>query len=76
FREQMDRYGEIYTTYGFIMEGAAGAHVGTILCNGDSPIFNSKDTVNPRKYYGFNHLPPKVLLAHYNTVGVLCPKCN
>ncbi|HAP4438919.1 Mur ligase family protein [Enterococcus faecalis] len=76
FRDQMDRYGEIYTTYRLIMEGAAAAPEATILCNGDSPIFNSKETVNPRKYYGFNHLPPKEQLAHYNTDGVLCPKCN
>ena len=34
----MDRYGEIYTTYRLIMEGAAAAPEATILCNGDSPI--------------------------------------
>jgi hypothetical protein len=28
------------------MEGAAAAPEATILCNGDSPIFNSKETVN------------------------------
>ncbi|MGC6768905.1 DUF1727 domain-containing protein [Enterococcus sp. LJL128] len=76
FRDQMDRYGEIYTTYRMIVEGAATSPEATILCNGDSPIFNSVDTVNPRKYYGFNHLPDKEQLAHYNTDGVLCPNCH
>jgi len=76
FRDQMDRYGEIYTTYRLIVDGAAAAPNATILCNGDSPIFNSLETVNPRKYYGFDHLPPKEQLAHYNTDGVLCPKCH
>lgn len=76
FRDQMDRYGEIYTTYRLIVEGAAQAPDATILCNGDSPIFNSLDTVNPRKYYGFDHLEDQEQLAHYNTDGVLCPKCH
>ncbi|MDH6365389.1 UDP-N-acetylmuramyl tripeptide synthase [Enterococcus sp. PF1-24] len=76
FRDQMDRYGEIYTTYRLIVEGAAKAPAAPLICNGDSPIFNSLETVNPRKYYGFNHLPEKEQLAHYNTDGILCPHCQ
>ena len=37
FRDQMDRYGEIYTTYQMILDGAANAPKATILANGDSP---------------------------------------
>ena len=76
FRDQMDRYGEIYTTYKLIVDGAAKSPSAPILCNGDSPIFNSLETVNPRKYYGFDHLPDKDQEAHYNTDGLLCPKCQ
>lgn len=76
FRDQMDRYGEIYTTYRMIVEGAAASPEAPIICNGDSPIFNSVETVNPRKYYGFNHESDHEQLAHYNTDGVLCPKCH
>lgn len=76
FRDQMDRYGEIYTTYRLIVEGAAKAPQATILANGDSPIFNSLETVNPRKYYGFDHQPDREQMAHYNTDGVLCPNCH
>lgn len=72
----MDRYGEIYTTYKMIVEGAANSPEATILCNGDSPLFNSVATVNPRKYYGFDHLPDEEQMAHYNTDGVLCPECH
>ncbi len=72
FRDQMDRYGEIYTTYKLIVDGAAAAPNAPILCNGDSPIFNSVETVNPRKYYGFNHKPDEEQMAHYNTDGLLC----
>ena len=76
FRDQMDRYGEIYTTYRLIVEGAAKSPDATILSNGDSPIFNSLETINPRKYYGFDHLPDEEQMAHYNTDGVLCPNCH
>ncbi|MEI5995236.1 Mur ligase family protein [Candidatus Enterococcus mansonii] len=76
FRDQMDRYGEIYTTYKLIVDGAAAAPEAPILCNGDSPIFNSIETVNQRKYYGFDHQPDKEQMAHYNTDGLLCPKCH
>ncbi|OJG72729.1 Mur ligase [Enterococcus quebecensis] len=76
FRDQMDRYGEIYTTYKLIVDGASAAPNAPILCNGDSPIFNSVETINPRKYYGFNHQPDEEQMAHYNTDGLLCPKCH
>ena len=80
FRDQMDRYGEIYTTYKLIVDGAAKSPSAPILCNGDSPIFNSLETVNSRKYYGFDHLPDEDQEAHYNTDGLLgkyyCPNCG
>ncbi|BAK93481.1 Mur ligase family protein [Tetragenococcus halophilus] len=76
FRDQMDRYGEIYTTYQLIVDGAAKSPEATILANGDSPIFNSLETTNPRKYYGFDHESDEEQMAHYNTDGVLCPKCQ
>lgn len=76
FRDQMDRYGEIYTTYRMIVEGAGKSPDAPIIANGDSPIFNSVETSNPRKYYGFDHLPDKEQMAHYNTDGVLCPRCQ
>ncbi len=76
FRDQMDRYGEIYTTYRLIVEGAAKAPEAPIICNGDSPIFHSIETINPRKFYGFQHQKPQEQMAHYNTDGVLCPRCH
>ncbi len=76
FRDQMDRYGEIYTTYQMILDGAAKAPQATILANGDSPLFNSTKVVNPVKYYGFATEEHEPRLAHYNTEGVLCPHCH
>ncbi len=76
FRDQMDRYGEIYTTYQMILDGAANAPKATILANGDSPLFNSKEVVNPVQFYGFDTEKHAPKLAHYNTEGILCPKCE
>ncbi|WP_314061591.1 Mur ligase family protein [uncultured Vagococcus sp.] len=76
FRDQMDRYGEIYTTYKLIVDGAAKAPDATILANGDLPIFNSVETVNKHEYFGFNHENDGELMAHYNTDGVVCPNCH
>ncbi len=76
FRDQMDRYGEIYTTYQMILDGAKKAPEATILANGDSPLFASKEVVNPVRYYGFNTQSHQPQLAHYNTEGILCPRCE
>ena len=76
FRDQMDRYGEIYTTYQMILDGAAKAPQATILANGDSPLFNSKKVVNAMRYYGFDTGKHKPQLPHYNTEGILCPNCQ
>ncbi|MDQ0221919.1 lipid II isoglutaminyl synthase subunit MurT [Streptococcus moroccensis] len=76
FRDQMDRYGEIYSTYQMIIDGAAKAPEATVLLNGDSPLFHSKELVNPVKYYGFETPEGTPQLAHYNTEGVLCPRCQ
>lgn len=76
FRDQMDRFGEIYTIYQKMVDGAAQAPNATILANGDSPIFHSKDLKNPQIYFGFNHEKDGETMAHYNTDGVLCPNCQ
>ncbi|GEL13187.1 UDP-N-acetylmuramyl peptide synthase [Lapidilactobacillus concavus] len=78
FRDQMDRYGEIYTTYQKIVDGIKLAPQATIIANGDAPIFNSKQLPNPIIYYGFadSDKPDADLRASFNSDGVLCPVCN
>lgn len=76
FRDQMDRYGEIYTTYQMILDGAAKAPNATIIANGDLPIFHSKEVVNPQLFYGFNHKEDHDVVPDSNTDGLLCPKCQ
>lgn len=76
FRDQLDRYGEIYTTYQMILNGVAKVPSATILANGDSPLFNSKPLANPVKYYGFDTEKTELKRAPFNTEGVLCPNCH
>ncbi|MCH4170951.1 MAG: Mur ligase family protein [Lactobacillus sp.] len=77
FRDQMDRYGEIYTTYQKILDGIKLAPEATVIMNGDAPIFASQDIPNPKIYYGFQTTPgTQDLRARVNTDGVLCPRCN
>lgn len=76
FRDQMDRYGEIYTTYDKILAGVKLAPKATIIANGDEQIFNSRQLPNPVIYYGFDNDHQKDLRAPANTDGLLCPKCQ
>ncbi|WP_267200985.1 Mur ligase family protein [Limosilactobacillus kribbianus] len=76
FRDQMDRYGEIYTTYNKILRGVKMAPQATIIANGDEQLFHSKDLPNPIIYYGFNHEHHPAFNAPANTDGLLCPKCQ
>lgn len=76
FRDQMDRYGEIYSIYKLMTDAAKSAPQATVIANGDSPLFNSIDLPNPRLYFGFNHQTDGHVQPHYNTDGILCPHCH
>ena len=77
FRDQMDRFGEIYTTFDYILEGADQVPDTLLMMNGDAPIFSSRAYQHKVSYFGFrNEDKTKDLMAHYNTDGVLCPNCQ
>lgn len=79
FRDQMDRYGEIYTTYEKILEGIRQVPEATVIANGDASIFHSKELPNKMIYYGYQTQEAdknKDFKAPTNTDGVLCPNCN
>lgn len=74
FRDQMDRYGEIYTTYEKILKGIRLFPEATVIANADSPVFLREELPNPKVYYGFNHEPATgEMRAPSNTDGVLSP---
>ena len=76
FRDQMDRYGEIYTIYKLMADAAKQVPEATVIANGDSPLFNSVALPNPRVYFGFDHEEDHEVTPHYNTDGILCPECQ
>lgn len=78
FRDQMDRYGEIYTTYDKILAGIKLEPQAKIIANGDDSIFSSVKLPNPKVFYGFKNNDSKDIdiKADVNTDGVLCPICN
>lgn len=81
FRDQMDRFGEIYNIYKKILSGLENLDDVRIIANGDLPIF-SYDSLKKYKpiYYGIRE-EDKIsnsynLDAEFNSDGILCPKCN
>lgn len=79
FRDQMDRFGEIYNIMDKIIEGLDLMPEAKIIANGDLPIFSYdelkkfepiyfaiRDDVN--KYYNKD--------AEFNSDGILCPSCH
>ena len=58
-----------------ILDGAAKAPAATIWLTGQSS-FNSKELVNPVRFYGFDTEKHAPELTHYNTEGIVCPKCE
>lgn len=76
FRDQMDRYGEIYSVYDLMLEGAKNSPQATILANGDSPIFHSKALSHPQKFFGFDTSYKEDVPIPSNTDGILCPNCQ
>lgn len=54
FRDQMDRYGEVYTTLNKILEGIRKVPLSKLVLNGDDSLFNRLSVKNNTVFYGFN----------------------
>lgn len=76
FRDQLDRYGEIYTTLSKILEGVVKVPNTTLLLNGDESLLGKLDVKNPIKYYGFNVSPNKNKESALNTDAKFCKFCQ
>lgn len=53
FRDQLDRYGEVYTTLEKILEGVKKSPDSTLILNGDESLLGNLDLKNEILYYGF-----------------------
>lgn len=77
FRDQLDRFGEIYSIYQLMADAAMAVPSATVLANGDLPMFNSIELPNKQLFFGFSHEESQGEVSpHYNTDGVLCPQCE
>lgn len=54
FRDQLDRYGEVNTTYQKILEGISKTKKSKLVLNGDESLLGKIDVNNDVFYYGFN----------------------
>ncbi len=54
FRDQLDRYGEVYTTLEKILEGIKKVPETKLILNGDESLLGGLKLKNPMYYYGFN----------------------
>lgn len=81
FRDQMDRFAEIYNVYHILLKGMENTKDSTIIANGDLPIFSYKEMEEfDVKYYGIRS-SDKVsdsydLEPEFNSDGIICPKCH
>ena len=81
FRDQMDRFGEIYNIFNKLMEGMQVMPNAKIIANGDLPIFSYEQMDKYNKvYFGIRDIRDEVddysLEADGNSDGILCPHCN
>lgn len=54
FRDQLDRYGEVYTTLEKILEGVEKVPFSKLVLNGDDSLFGNLPIKNELIYYGFD----------------------
>ncbi|SLK19827.1 Putative Mur ligase family protein [Clostridium chauvoei JF4335] len=54
FRDQLDRYGEVYTTLTKILEGVTLVPDSTLVLNGDESLLGNLKVKNKTVFYGFN----------------------
>lgn len=76
FRDQLDRYGEIYTTYKMIKKGLDKSPNTKLILNGDMPIFNDQNLNHEKMYYGFKFNQIGELDPDTSADGIICPKCH
>lgn len=76
FRDQLDRYGEVYTTLNKIMEGIVKVPNATLLLNGDESLLGDLKVPNKIKYYGFNCAINDKKTVDINADAKFCKNCK
>lgn len=79
FRDQMDRFGEIYNILDKIIEGIDLMPEAKIIANGDLPIFSYEDLKKFKPTYYAIREDRNLnydMDAEFNSDGIVCPKCH
>ena len=76
FRDQMDRYGEVYTTLKKILEGINKVPESTLLLNGDESLFGNLTVKNNMVYYGFATKVNDNKIVDINADAKFCTICK
>lgn len=65
FRDQLDRYGEVYTTLNKILKGIKKVPLSNLILNGDESLLGDLNLPNRTIYYGFNCSPTNIKKSRY-----------
>ncbi|CAM2943148.1 Mur ligase family protein [Hathewaya histolytica] len=76
FRDQLDRYGEVYTTLEKILDGVQNVPNSTLVLNGDESLLGSLDLKNKVIYYGFESYDSESNKVHINSDAKFCKFCK
>ncbi|VYT92975.1 DUF1727 domain-containing protein [Clostridium tertium] len=76
FRDQLDRYGEVYTTLNKILEGITLTKDTTLVLNGDESLLGNLELPNKTVFYGFNAKINKDTKIDVNADAKFCKFCK
>lgn len=76
FRDQLDRYGEVYTTLNMILEGIKKTPETKLILNGDESLFGNLDLPNKIIYYGFKEPINNNSTVDINADSKFCKVCK
>jgi UDP-N-acetylmuramyl tripeptide synthase len=76
FRDQLDRYGEVYTTLNKIIEGIKNVPLATLILNGDESLLGDLELPNKKLYFGFDFALNENKIVDTNADAKFCKKCK
>lgn len=76
FRDQLDRYGEVYTTLKKILEGIEKAPGSKLVLNGDESLLGDLGLPNESVYFGFSTAVDQSTKIDVNADAKFCKKCK
>ena len=76
FRDQLDRYGEVYTTLKKILEGVSKSPNATLVLNGDESLLGELNLENPIVYFGFATKINENKIVDLNADAKFCKVCK